>query len=603
MNDYSPQPRQTAKTETTNSDRQFSRKYSLHQDEKLSDELSILRSLLLGFEPNQLKNLYEQLENPQLQPEDISRLLPEAIILRSKQDKQLAEAMVKTIEEAIQASIKQDENVLSEAFFPIIGPATRKAAASFLEQMMQSLNQTLEHSLSLESFKWRLEAKRTGKSFAEIVLLRTLVYRVEQIFLIHKKTGLLLQHLVDKQVPTQDPDLVAGMLTAIRDFIQDSFSVQQQDKLHSLQFGELTIWIEEGTQAVLAGIIRGNPPQELRLVFQAAIEKIHLKLGQEIREFTGETEPFQASQPYLENCLTMQYKSASQTNYKYAWTFLSIVAIASSVWGFFTIREHLRWQTYIQKLSSQPGIIVVNTKKHNGKHFISGMRDPLAIDPNTLIPQTNLNPQTVITEWQPYLSLEPQLLTKRAEKFLQPPKTVVLQVDSNGILQASGDAPHQWIIATKKAWRYVPGITQFQDQHLLPSELQEIDLYQKQIEQISFLFVEGKTDLIPGEADKLTDLVLVLHKLLKVTQNLNKNFQIQIRGHTDTSGTEQHNILLSQARAQKILDYLSTQKINVNKLKIVGVGASIPFQSEMNPEARKLNRRVSFKVLIADTKN
>ncbi|WP_329608439.1 OmpA family protein [Nostoc sp. CMAA1605] len=420
MNDYSPKPRQKAKADGT-SNGQIYRTNSLNQEPKSSDELATIRSLLLGLEPHQLKKLYERLDNPQVLPEDISRLLPEAVILRSKQDQQLAESMVTTVETAIQTSIKQDENVLSEAFFPIIGTATRKAVASFIDQMMQSLNQTLEHSLSLESFQWRLEAKRTGKSFAEIVLLRTLVYRVEQIFLIHKQTGLLLQHLVAKQVPIQDPDLVAAMLTAIRDFVQDSFSVKQQDGLQSLQFGELTIWIEEGTQAVLAGIIRGNPPQQLRLVFQAAIEKIHLKLGQEMHEFVGEIEVFQTSQPYLEECLTIQSKSASSKNYRYAWTFLSIVAIASSIWGFFVIREHLRWQNYLQKLSSQPGIVVINTKNHNGKHFIIGMRDPLAIDPNTLISQTDLNPQTVISNWQFYLSLDPQILTKRAEKLLQPP--------------------------------------------------------------------------------------------------------------------------------------------------------------------------------------
>ncbi|AUS99038.1 flagellar motor protein MotB [Nostoc sp. CENA543] len=602
MNDYSPKPRQKAKADSI-SNGQISRTNSLNQESKSSDELTTLRSLLLGLEPHQLTKLYERLDNPQVLPEDISRLLPEAVVLRSKQDQQLAESMVTTVETAIQTSIKQDENVLSEAFFPIIGKATRKAVASFIDQMMQSLNQALEYSLSLESFQWRLEAKRTGKSFAEIVLLRTLVYRVEQIFLIHKQTGLLLQHLVAKQVPIQDPDLVAAMLTAIRDFVQDSFSVKQQDGLQSLQFGDLTIWIEEGGQAVLAGIIRGNPPQQLRLVFQAAIEKIHLKLGQEMHEFAGEIEAFQASQTYLEECLTVQSKSAPSKNYKYAWTFLSIVAIASSIWGFFALREHLRWQNYLQKLSSQPGIIIINTKNHNGKHFILGMRDPLAIDPNTLIPNTNLKPQTVISHWQSYLSLDPQILTKRAEKLLQPPKTVSLKVDSNGVLQASGYAPHQWITEKKQAWRYIPGITQFQDQNLLASELKEIALYQQQIEETSLLFFEDTTNLTAGEVDKLKDLISAIEKLNKAAQSLNKNIQIQIRGHTDTSGSEQYNISLSQSRAQKILNYLQQQGISQSKLQIVAVGASIPLQPEVNTEAKKLNRRVSFKISINNGKN
>ncbi len=97
---------------------------------KTSDELSTLRSLLLGVEPTQLNKLYERLDNPQIQAEDIGRLLPEAVVLRSKQDKQLSEAIVSTVETAIHSSVKQDHNILSEAFFPIVGPATRKAIST-----------------------------------------------------------------------------------------------------------------------------------------------------------------------------------------------------------------------------------------------------------------------------------------------------------------------------------------------------------------------------------------------------------------------------------------------------------------------------------------
>ncbi len=570
---------------------------------KIIDDLSELRSLLLGIEPPQVKKLYERLDNPHIHPEDISRLLPEAIILRSKEDKQLGEAIVSTVEEAIQASVIQDQNVLSEAFFPIIGPAIRKAISSALEEMMQSLNQALEHSLSPESFKWRLEAKRTGKSFAEIVLLRTLVYRVEQVFLIHKQTGLLLQHLVANQVAAQDADLVAAMLTAIQDFVRDSFSVRKEDALQSLRFGELTIWIEEGPQAVLAGIIRGNPPQELRLVFQQAIEKIHLKLSREINTFTGDTEPFQASTADLETCLAIQYKSAAKKNYTYAWAFLGAIAIACSIWSFFAIRGQLRWHAYLQQLNSQPGIIVINTKQHNGKYFISGMRDPLAVDPQTLIQSTNINPNTVIGQWQPYLSLESRFITKRVEKLLQPPKTVSLQIDNNGILHATGSASHQWILGARKLWQFIPGVTQFQDKNLKESELSELELYKKQIEQQMLLFSGGTTELMPSEAAKLPQLVLTIQKLLDTAKYLGKNVQLQIVGHTDASGTKQTNMLLSLNRAKKILSYLKSQGINISKFKILGVGYNLPLQTDLTPEAQISNRRVSFKVIITNITN
>ncbi|NDJ24065.1 OmpA family protein [Nostoc sp. B(2019)] len=565
------------------------------------NELSELRSLLLGVEPTQLQKLYERLENPQIEPEDISRLLPEAVILRSKQDKLLSEAIVSTLEEAIQASVKQDHNVLSQAFFPIIGPAARKAISASLDEMIQGLNQTLEHSLSPQSLKWRLEARRTGKSFVEIVLLRTLVYRVEQVFLIHKKTGLLLQHLVAAKVGTQDPVLISAMLTAIQDFVQDSFRVQKDDVLQSLQFGELTIWIEEGPQALLASLIRGKPPQELRLVFQDAIEKIHLKLSQEINDFEGETQPFEASKTYLEACLAAKYKNPHKKNYTYAWAFLGATAIASSIWGFFAIREQFRWYAYIEKLNSQPGIVVINTKQITGKHFIFGMRDPLAVDPNTLIQQTNLDPKKIISQWKPYLSLEPQFTTKRVEELLQPPKTVSLHVDNSGTLQVTGFAPRRWILEARKLWHFIPGIIQFQEKNFVEIELKQLELYKKQIEQEKLFFFEGSTELIPSETDKLNNLVLVLQKLLNIVNYLGKDVDIQIIGHTNPTGTEQKNMLLSQSRANKILSYLNSQRINTSKFRAIGVSSSLSLS--LTAEAQKVDRRVSFKVLVTNKLN
>ncbi|MDZ8052525.1 MAG: OmpA family protein [Aulosira sp. ZfuVER01] len=565
---------------------------------KTRDELSTLRSLLLGVEPTKLNKLYERLDNPQIQAEDIGRLLPEAVVLRSKLDKQLAEAIVSTVETAIHSSIKQDHNILSETFFPIIGPATRKAISTALEEMMQSLNQTLEHSLSPQSLQWRLEAKRTGKSLAEIILLRTLLYRVEQVFLIHKQTGLLLQHLVAPRVIIQDPDLVSAMLTAIQDFVKDSFNVEKTEGLHSLQFGELTIWVEEGPQAVLAAIIRGNPPQELRSILQDAIAKIHLKLSSEINDFTGDTEPFTASKPYLEACLVDGYKSAPKKNYTYAWGLLGTIAIACGIWGFFTLRDQFRWHSYIQKLESQPGIVVVNTKQHQGKYLISGMRDPLAVDPKALIQQANLDPQKVISQWRAYISLDPQLLTIRSEKLLLPPKTVLLKVDNNGILNASGSAPRQWILETRKLWHFIPGVTQFNDKNLQEIELSQLELYKQQIEQETLFFSEGTTELMTGEADKLPNLVSKINQLLDTAKYLGKDIRLQITGHTSTTGTEQRNNFLSQARANKILSYLTSQGINTSKFNAIGVSSNSSLLLELAQEA---NRKVSFKIFIDNT--
>ncbi len=566
-----------------------------------NEDLSELRSLLLGFEQSELDKLHERLNNPNIHAEDISQLLPEAIILRTMRDKQLSEAIVPTVEEAIHLSVTKDLNILSEAIFPVIGPATRKAIATALETTVQSLNQTVEHSLSPQGFKWRLEALQTGKSFAEVVLLRTLLYRVEQVFLIHKKTGLLLQHVVAPNVAAQDADLVSAMLTAIRDFVQDSFSVQTGDSLETLQFGELTIWIEPGPQAILAGIIRGNAPKEFKLVFQEVIEKIHLKYDQEFNSFEGDTAPFEGSTLYLEDCFQAQYQPKKTKPSPVLWILLSSILIALGSWFFFDFTDKQRWTAYLEKLNAQPGMTVVTSEKRRGKYFISGLRDPLAADPIKIMKESNINPKTVISRWEPYLSFYPKFTEIRAKDLLQPPATVSLIVDEKGTLRAEGSAPYQWIIETRKLVRAIPGINKFDEKNLIEMELKELELSENKIEKQLLFFTEGSTQLEPDQEIVIKNLIKEVQKLTDTAPYSGKNVKIEILGHANKIGSEERNRILSQGRADAILSTLVSQGIKRTNLSAVGVGTKEILDKETTQQDRALNRSVSFKVKITDT--
>lgn len=565
---------------------------SNHNYDAEADAIAQLRNLLLEPEQKRLNELQQRLTNPELYAEDVSRVLPEAIILRSLQkDEQLTKALIPTVEEAIQASVRKDLHVLADAIFPVIGPAIRKSIATTLNTMLQSLNQALEHSFSVQSFKWRLEARQTGKSFAEVVLLRTLVYRVEQVFLIHKQTGLLLQHVSAPSVDAQDADLVSAMLTAIQDFVKDSFTVETGETLETLQLGELTIWIEQGPKTILAGVIRGVAPAELRLVFQNCVEKIHVDFQNQLTAFTGDNTSFAATQGYLEACLRSQYQLKQQKTSPLFLILLGSILFATGLGIVVTIQQKQRWANYINKLNSYPGIVVVNTANRWGKYYISGLRDPLAINPNTLIQQFDLNAD-VISKWEPYLSFDSAFITQRAKQLLQPPETVSLKVE-NGILRASGSAPRQWIIESRKLVRGISGVTQLQED-LVEVDDQKLNLIKKSIEKQVLLFAERSTQMLPNQAHKIQSLLRDIKNLSSLASVNHKNIHIQIIGRTDNRGFAEKNLVLSQARAYAILPIL-TAKLPTIDFSAVGVGNKQPLLNADN-----INRSVSFKVFLTD---
>ncbi|MCK4707819.1 MAG: OmpA family protein, partial [Gammaproteobacteria bacterium] len=135
-----------------------------------------LRQLLLGPELKKLEQITDKLENPEQFSREIGDVLPQAMLKSAEHGEQLSEAMIPTVEEIVRLSIKRDINKFASALFPVIGPAIRKSIAETLRQMMQSPNQVLEHGLSWQGMKWRIESIRTGIPFAQIVMLNSLEF-------------------------------------------------------------------------------------------------------------------------------------------------------------------------------------------------------------------------------------------------------------------------------------------------------------------------------------------------------------------------------------------------------------------------------------------
>lgn len=78
--------------------------------------------------------------------------------------------------------------------------------------------------------------------------------------------------------------------------------------------------------------------------------------------------------------------------------------------------------------------------------------------------------------------------------------------------------------------------------------------------------------------------------------NDNKNFRVQVEGHTDSTGANGHNQTLSEARAAAVLEYLVSHGIPKDRLVSKGFASSIPTDSNETVGGRENNRRVEFMV-------
>jgi len=587
---------------TESSDKAFPREEPENNKPKKNEALNEVRQILFGQEQTEIVRLKERMDNPRLFVKYIERVLPDAIKLRASRDKEMAKALEPLIEKGLEVSIKKNPKALADTLYPIMGPSIRKAITSIIFGMIQSFNKILDHTFSIQGLKWRLESLTTKKPFAEIVLLNTLIYQVEQVFIIHRDTGLVLQHVSEKDAPTEDPDLISSMLTAIQDFVQDSFgeNIEGGLGLDALRMGgDRSVWIEQGPHAMLAAVIRGTPPVDIRSIFRETLDDIHLLHGEALESFDGDTAPFEIIKGNLESCLQFQAKEKKRRTSPLLWLILSGVVLLIGVWSFLFFFEHQRWSYFLERLHEEPGIVVAGADKFEGKYRVSGLRDPFAPDPLKILEETKLEADKIIFHWEPYHSIYPELILKRAKTALAPPETVNLEL-KDSILLVNGSASHQWIVEARRIVRTIPGIAHYQEDNLVDVDLRDINLTSDKIKKQYLLFKVSETKIETDHMDILDDLATDISKLFELGHVVDKRARIEIVGHADTSGSEKVNMGISLKRSNNTLSVLVSKGLNAENFTALGVGSSEPVREEITEQDRKFNRSVRFRVVFTD---
>ena len=427
-------------------------------------EFEELRRLLLSREREQLRDLSDRVSDKERRSQDIASVLPEAVKMSRERGEELAHALQPAVESSMKDSIEHRPEVFVDALHPIIGPIVRKSVKETLRRLLQSFNQALEHTFSWQGLKWRFEAMRTGRSFAEVVMLRSLVYRVEQVFLIHRETSLALLHATSDPATSKDSDMIAGMLSAIQDFARDSFEGGQESMLEEFRMQEFQVWIMPGQHAYLAAVIRGIPPQELRVTLEETIESIHVLKGSALAKFQGDAAVFESLRPELEACLHVQYaKAKGHRRPTRAW-FILVLAMAAATSGIIVAAHNRsKWNDFLGRLNSQPGIVITDARQRwFSPSEVKGLRDAASPDPAALARVAGLDPTRIHFAWKEHLALDPASVRRRVEQRFVVPDQARVAVNE-GVLEITGTVPYEWLETVRREATLIPGVNSVVD--------------------------------------------------------------------------------------------------------------------------------------------
>ena len=569
-----------------------------------------------------LNQLDDHIKNKVTDAPAVANVLPNAICQRTKQDQQLEKSLVPIIGKVFVRAVKGSPQLIADAISPVMMPAIRKAIETAVQGMVQSMNRTLDHSgLSWRGMTWRWEALTTGRPFREVLLSHTFGYQVERVFLFFREDGIHLADVHIANVPAFEPgheDLITSMFSkikmAVQKFARDEFQASEHASMNEFKTDDgKTVLIEQGPKAVLAAVVRGLPSPLLRPKLQDALDTIHLELNQALQNFRGDKQPFEAARPHLESCLlqeegTSSHETGSGSGGLSPVILVLLILVVSWViwWNVTSYAERQRWAEFLDKASKIPGIHITATTANgkNGKAIVYGLRDPLSDDPRKNAREAGLADGGIDFQFEPYLSLAPQLIERRAREVLHVPDSVRLSVSNDTrVLSLAGTAPHAWIAQFRKASPTIPGVTSIQDAELEDADRKHLDQLVRKIEECQFDFEAGSASFSAESGLALQELLRMLRAGDALAQQLGSRVEVEIQGNTSEEGAAETNRRLALARAQGILSALNVERfLAIDLLAIAGSAEPSVLGGSQDLKPQRV-RRVSFRVTVNDSQS
>ena len=572
--------------------------------------LEALRSVLLEQERAALAALQQKFDDPQQFAEAVSAVLASAFALAETRDERLAAVLAPTMERGDAGVDPQGSRApWSASSTRSMGPAIRKSIAETLDGTLRGLNQAFKHSLSWRGLKWRLEAYRSGSSFADVVLKHTVVFRVEHLFLIHRKTGLLLEHVAAprrrRRIRSWCPACSRPSRISCATRSAETGRSSGAGGIDSVRLGDLLLWCEEGPFAFLAAVIRGNPPETLH-ARPARHARPHSRRAahRRSRNSTATARPWaiwpRASKPACSNRSSRARKALSP----WLWALPLALLLLVGVWLVQRGVEEHRVEAYVQRLRNCPAWSSPAAERRDGKWHVSGLRDPLAADPAGLLAQSEpgsgarRRPLGALSGAEsgdraqaPDRESQPSA-RRRAFRWTATPSAPV------------GSAPQHWV---DKARALIAA---------LPAGSPAIDLTAPQGHSGSDLRPPARRH--PGARHQLRHERAAartgsgassmpspreLSELIRVAKDLGFSVRVMIVGHADATGRETvESRPERRARRGRALDAARARASRPTCCWCAAPARSNPQQTEprVGQDPRQSNRRVTFTVSTSD---
>ncbi|MBN2105200.1 hypothetical protein JW835_14270 [bacterium] len=226
---------------------------------------------------------------------------------------EMAEALAPIMGDAIKRQIEDAKEDMVDALYPIIGRMVTKAINEAMKKLIEEINSRIQQAANTR-FMIFVKSKVFKIQPAEVVLADGVLFCLEELFLIEKKSGLLIGYQSQNNDQSEkNAHILGGMLTAIRQFVNDAFAKDEKSNLIEIQHEDHNIRIDTARYTVLAAVYRGISPHDFQDNLHGLHHRIHNRYYRRLRDFKGETSEFQGVSPVMKR-LFQKYRHHGSNN-------------------------------------------------------------------------------------------------------------------------------------------------------------------------------------------------------------------------------------------------------------------------------------------------
>lgn len=157
------------------------------------------------------------------------------------------------IVQALKKEISNSQDAVIEALFPIIGKLIKKSIKHEIQLLNERITQQINNTFS---FKNWFTSKSKRSAIATEAIARSQNPELLQILVVDKESGILRAHFENTDYESVDKDLIAGMLTAIKSFVEDAFKGGDQ-ALETINYEFYTLHIQNFHKYYITAVVNG----------------------------------------------------------------------------------------------------------------------------------------------------------------------------------------------------------------------------------------------------------------------------------------------------------------------------------------------------------